>query len=640
MIRFLALFLVGIPVAVLAQYSVKETKAIAAKHADKSEVILKKHVTVSIFEKNGIPEITTKTVIDRLVLKFGGVETQSEKIHFDTKYALLGELKAWTWMPDGDKFKKLPVKTEVESDHVSRHAFSGDGKVRKLYFPNTSNGCITHLEYEIHTLQPEFISTFYLAESSPIEVLEIELIHGKNIDVEPYFYNEPFGKVEYSEAELKDRFKKKWTYTQVKEAKFDSDGMDISWYWPHMTFKLNGFQKEGVFVPVMNDISALQNMYLEYLAKVEHLDCDDLCSMAKEVTLHSEGELQKLKSLFDFVKTNIQYMAFTEGLEGFVPRGGCNVLNSRYGDCKGMSYLLYEMAGCLDIRTDLTWVGTIDRPYKYSEFASPLVDNHMILSYTNNDSVIFMDPTGKHVFFGRPSGFIQGKEALIYRKNADWVIAQVPVWDESLNKATLKMQGKISNKDLVGHGTVRLEGMVSDSWESASAGLTDSEKKKKYLESFHPNDGRLKINKIDSHRSEKDGNTSIDIEFEVKDYITSGDNRLFLNPFLGVGIFNRKLDETREQPKGFKYKYSFEYELVLDLPEENQGVSLPDAATWSEGGLSYKMDYSSNENQVIVNLQQSLGYLMMLKPDFPVWNQAVQKFSSDSKQKIIINAQK
>ena len=85
------------------------------------------------------------------------------------------------------------------------------------------------------------------------------------------------------------------------------------------------------------------------------------------------------------------------------------------------------------IKGYLTWIGTRDIPYNYTELPTPFTDNHMILTYKNGGKVYFLDATGQYLPLELPSSFIQGKEALVGIDSTEYEILKVPVIDADVN---------------------------------------------------------------------------------------------------------------------------------------------------------------------------------------------------------------
>ena len=127
------------------------------------------------------------------------------------------------------------------------------------------------------------------------------------------------------------------------------------------------------------------------------------------------------------MQSNIKYVAFEDGLGGFVPRGAASVCDKRYGDCKDMANLLYEMLNHVGIEAYRTWIGTRNRQYSYYDVPTPMVDNHMITTAIIEDETIFLDATDSYVPFGMPSAFTQTKEALLGIDDNNYKIIKVPV---------------------------------------------------------------------------------------------------------------------------------------------------------------------------------------------------------------------
>ena len=177
-------------------------------------------------------------------------------------------------------------------------------------------------------------------------------------------------------------------------------------------------------------------MYNWYYSLVENVNVEpanaELVQLVNEITADKKTELEKVKAIYYWAQQNIKYIAFEYALGGFIPRESNEVFRKKYGDCKDNSSILYRMLEIAGIKGNLTWIGTRSIPYTYKEVPTPIVDNHMILSYENNGKTYYLDATGRYIKFGIPTSFIQGKEALVsYGK--DFKIKKVPVIEAKEN---------------------------------------------------------------------------------------------------------------------------------------------------------------------------------------------------------------
>ena len=168
----------------------------------------------------------------------------------------------------------------------------------------------------------------------------------------------------------------------------------------------------------------------------------------------------KTKAIFNWVQDKIKYVAFEDGLGGFIPRSGNKVCSRRFGDCKDMASIITKMMEYASIEGHLTWIGSRDIPYTYTELPTPNVDNHMIAAYKHNGEYIFLDATDEFVKFGRPSAFTQGKEALIRLSQDEYEIIEVPTMPAESNARNLQVELEISESEIKGNGKLSLTGYV------------------------------------------------------------------------------------------------------------------------------------------------------------------------------------
>ena len=121
----------------------------------------------------------------------------------------------------------------------------------------------------------------------------------------------------------------------------------------------------------------------------------------------------KARNIYKWVQQNIKYVAFENGMEGFIPREANLVCSRRYGDCKDMASIMTAMLQHAGVTAYFVWIGTRSLPYEYSQVPLPIADNHMISAIKLDTSFIFLDGTDSHCVFGTPPEHIQGKDALI-----------------------------------------------------------------------------------------------------------------------------------------------------------------------------------------------------------------------------------
>lgn len=119
---------------------------------------------------------------------------------------------------------------------------------------------------------------------------------------------------------------------------------------------------------------------------------DDLRKLASELTDDSEGELGKIRDLFNFVSRDIRYVPIEFGEGGIIPRLPGEILENSYGDCKDKSTLMVSLLNCLDIEALPALINNYDTASFCEEIPDIAQFNHMIV-YLPNHNGLFVDPT-------------------------------------------------------------------------------------------------------------------------------------------------------------------------------------------------------------------------------------------------------
>ena len=166
--------------------------------------------------------------------------------------------------------------------------------------------------------------------------------------------------------------------------------------------------------------------------------------------------MEKIESIFYWVQDNIRYIAFENGIMGFKPDAAQNVLNKKYGDCKGKANLLKEMLKLAGYDARLTWIGTSDLPYDYS-LPSLAVDNHMICTVILNGKRYFLDGTEDYIAFNDYAQRIQGKQVLI-EDGDNYIIDKIPDFPADRNRVKTITKMNIEEGTIKGNTAVEYNG--------------------------------------------------------------------------------------------------------------------------------------------------------------------------------------
>lgn len=129
----------------------------------------------------------------------------------------------------------------------------------------------------------------------------------------------------------------------------------------------------------------------------------------------------KVTALYDFVKSNVRYIAEEESLGAIVPRRPDIVLNRRYGDCKDKAMLVSALAKFFGLDVRMAIVST-EPEAEFNGNIHCAMFNHAICTSMIDGERIFFDPTHRYCEFGNlPEGDIEGPAIIVDSNAAEFI---------------------------------------------------------------------------------------------------------------------------------------------------------------------------------------------------------------------------
>ncbi len=134
---------------------------------------------------------------------------------------------------------------------------------------------------------------------------------------------------------------------------------------------------------------------------------------------------EKLRAIYDYVRSNVRYIADEQSLGAIVPRPPSFVLEKRYGDCKDKAFCVSQLAQKFGIPAYMALISTDPEPELKDTHMS--MYDHAICCAELDGKTVFMDPTCKYCEFGNiPNSDIEN-QALIANPAAPRFVPMVPL---------------------------------------------------------------------------------------------------------------------------------------------------------------------------------------------------------------------
>jgi transglutaminase-like putative cysteine protease len=531
--------------------------------------------------------------------------------------------------------KNYNVGYAIDRSASSSDYFSDDSRVKYFNIGFSGYGDVTRVETEKKYFDSKYLTTAYFHSWFPAKekIIRVKVPDWLQLDIREFNF------ANYKVTKQKTQEKNLTIYTfrlqNLPAMKNEPRAIGAAYEYPHLAFVVKSFTYDGKQEKGFGDAGDLYSWY-NYLYKKVVNKPDELKAKVAELTRGKTTDIEKVKAIFYWVQDNIRYIAFEDGLAGFVPAAAQDVYKSKYGDCKGMANLMTEMLKLAGLEAYMTWIGTRHIPYDYT-LPSLAVDNHCISTVILAGKEYYLDGTEKYIPFGDYAWRIQGKEVLIGKGNA-YDIKKVPLMDKDKSKVLTQTSFQLQDNKLKGHVKATLSGEQRTSFHQYYHDLPADDKKKlirRFLEFGNKN---LVVSNVKtSDLNNREIPVVIEGDIDLSNYVITEDKEIYV----GIDFFPEDLrgyipDKDRQGDYSLPSSYISQDETELLLPAGYTVASLP--ATINEKAEDYEVNasYSSKDNKVIFKKVFSLNNDRIRKADFENWKAFTKKLKDFNSNLILI----
>lgn len=549
------------------------------------------------------------------------------------------DIDAKTLIPGNNKYKVIKVREFKNKDELSREIFHDDYQSVTFKYEGLQKGSKSRLSYQRIQHDPHLPGREFLQTSIPIEHKTFSIVADNRIEMGIGAFNIENTDIDYQIIKKKNTTTYKWEVNNIDALKKEDSSPSYAWYGPHIIPYVKNYTVNNKKHVVLGNVDDLFNWYNTFVDDLNIGAKDpDMQALVDSITKGAETELEKVKQIFYWTQDNIKYIAIEYGMGGFIPRPANSVCNNRYGDCKDMASTITGLLDYAGIKSHLTWIGTNDIPYTYSELPTPNVDNHMIATYIDQDNhYYFLDATGRYSNFDLPSAFILGKQALIRKNATEFEVVTVPVVDPAQNRISETVFLNIENNNLVGRSTASISGYNKMRLQYAIENKTKEEKLKFYQLRFTKGHNKFMVSDFtETNLYPIEKPLEIDYHFSVNDYILANKDEMYINLNLEDLLSGQKIKEDRATPVQNEYPVELDNTFELEIPTGWKVDYLPESLTIDDPNIAFNSKYEVRGNKIILYQNTSIRYMNMTHEYFDKWNENVDKILKYQNEIIIL----
>jgi uncharacterized protein DUF3857/transglutaminase superfamily protein len=608
----------------------------AQDFSNEDYIFLKRHEYIKIGLSKNSFDISKQISEQAKYLTAKKLYFANESLGFDS-FTSIEDINAFTFLPSTNKTIYVDyIETKREFDNG---IFYSDQESKDFTFPAVTKGAVTNLNYKEVIKDPRFLGLFRFGTYVPTKSVQLSIEFPKSVEI---------GYIDFNTENISIDFKKEtsnknnvytWTVNNIKGFQGEENSEEILYYLPHIILYIKNYELNGKKINVLNDLSDLYKWYSSLVKQIEIRSLDKVYKIADDITKSQSTKRKKAEAIFNWVQDNITYVAFEDGLGGFIPRGAASVYDKRYGDCKDMANLLYEMLNHIGIESYRTWIGTRNRPYTYFEVPTPMVDNHMITAAIIEKDTIFLDATDSFVPFGMPSAFTQTKEALLGLNPDAFKVITVPVQDTNksisnitstftLDNGTIKVSEKrtftgYEKVDFISDYTYKKENKTEEEFLNTTLALGNNK----------TNYNNIKIENFDN----KITPLVLSYDLSIDNYAKTVANKTYINLNIDRVLAKSKIDiEDRKYSKKIDNKFKKNYTTTFTIPKGYKVNHIPKDLYFNNPEYGYNITYTQKDNTIIQDKTIYINTLSVKNKDFQAWNDFIKSLTKAYKKSIII----
>lgn len=570
---------------------------------------------------NGALKITAQTEEALMILKELATRSTEETVEYTPLFAL-SNLEAYTLVPAGNKYKKVSIGEVKDRHKFDRSIFHDDINEKVFDYQELQVGAKRYLKYTTTYLDPKMLNGYFFGYNVPTDHVFFQVEVDNAVELGYKEFNTENYPIKLNIEKQKTKTIYTWTCDTMPKTTFFDNSPSFRSIIPHIEIFIKKYTVDGKEVRMLENVEDLHRYYAAFLKDLNVEISPALKALTDSLVAGKSDEIERLKSIFYWVKGNIKYIAFEDGYGGYIPRQASDVCDKKYGDCKDMASITHAMLQYAGIQNAyLTWIGTRDIPYTYEALPTGAVDNHMIVTYETKDSTYFLDATSEHTPFGYPTEFIQGKEAMLHIDSTHFEIVKVPEIPASKNVYEDSVYLVLKRDTIVGEGLATITGYVRNYYLDINYDLTGDEKLKAVKSFLEKGNNKFYLDHFtEFNKTDRDKALGIQYSFLLNNYSIQSGNDQFINLFLEKPMMGSKIDNDRKADIEYDYKDIYRYTVVLEIPEGYKAKYIAPPSNLKNDSYSFSSEFRVFNNTIILKYEIQVNTLLLKQSQFEDYN--------------------
>lgn len=603
--------------------SAQSTSDIQTRYPGEKEAVLDHTLRYKITLKDGQPVVVSEESQKLLYLSAESGAYLSKYAFFHSGFHQLQQYSAYTLTANSKKIKVTDFKT---TDSKSNGVFFDDVKETSFDFPGVTQGSVGTLETSVLHKDPHLLSPFFFTRGIPVIHAELKISFPKEMTIRYVLKGNDTAKIAVTKETRHGENIYTFQVNDLAAEKPYEDAPDNNWYATHILFYIEKYvDDQGKTVNYLTSPADLYALYRGYIGTINKEAGPELKHIVDSLCRDALSPEDKARRIYGWVQQSIKYIAFEQGMEGYIPRDANLVCSRRFGDCKDMSSILTLMLRTAGIPAWYTWIGTRDLPYTYTETPLPIVDDHMICTIRLNDKYIFLDGTDPNCIFGMPTEGIQDKQAMLAIDDSNYKIITVPIPGKETNLLTDSTVLNLQGNELKGTASIDFYGYYSNILRDMLAYSSQKDAEDALRSRFKRGSDKFRLDSYDIGDQHDRAHSRLTGTFTLQDYAKHLGVEWFINMNLFKLYEHEEIDyPKRKMPIEMHFLNRRRYVVVLNIPDGYDVSYMPTGKTYQNAVWGFKMNYEKKGKQLIFTQEFDNDHLMLQPDQFADWNKVLE----------------
>ena len=626
--KFLALILVFSVQVAAAQPDEADLSAIAKNSNSDFFYLLYREVVQFEIQKD---KIVTTTNTNKIFCynNYKNTNFSSFDFIYNSAFAEIKNLRASSYGLEKGKYKERKVRDFPNSSYSENNMFQDSYRQINITMPAIANGTIGQIQYDEVNSEPHFSSFFTFKQFVPIVKNEFVLEVDKNIEIAYKFLGDSSG-VKFEKTNKGSKTIYKWVADDMPVIKREDYMPALNKIAPQVICWIRYADVKGAKQMVNNDLHSFSSWIFELGKKSFrgplNEDAKQFVDSVKKVT-HSQYETGKM--IYECVQKNIKYIAFEDGLHGYIPRMPADVYRKRYGDCKDKATLLSAMLNYAGIESRTALIGTNQIPYNFSSFPIPECANHMVTAVKQKGKWVIADATDEYASYLSVPEVLQGQEALVLVDSLNSVICKLPVLPYYKNGRIDSLDIGIKNFEVKGNGKTFFIGYLKENMNAAINSISEDKLNDFYKEILNIGNNKCSYTNV-VHQQVNDTTLKISYDIVLPNYITQFEDLYYINPNIyKSGMEDYQVDVERQHPIPFKYLSFTKHYVKINL-DEMKLYHMPENSSYENEKFGFSVNYMNRGKYIYITANSYENVMQLNKPDFGNYSMYFTRFRKSS----------